>query len=412
MKFSDMNQTLAHKLMRKKVQPSMGGDPEFFVANKRGKVINADAFFPSKHDPLYVGPQKSPSKLFFDGIQAEIAFCHSRCRDNVLTNIRRCLELARNTIPDDHNILLKPSSKIDRTIIENADPEARIFGCAPDFNAYTRAVNTTEMDASRHPFRYAGGHMHLGLSSDYMKEECVEYKLVNNIEEHLKIVKFLDLMVSIPTLVLDNGTGSKRRRDKYGKAGCFRPTPYGVEYRTPSCWWIKSPMTTSLIFGFAKLAWTLLVNELDTEFRNAIEPDEEVIRGIINESDVKSSVEMWKKMRPYMAISGVANTNPMNLRSVKVRGGLEYPPPEQCFIEELPHFKGVPIYPLAIFEYAVENGLESIISKSVDKEWYLGKKYKDVSFYGSDGFVSLGYKRFNRNSDFLKFQESMLKELY
>ena len=171
-------------------------------------------------------------------------------------------------------------------------------------------------------------------------------------------------------------------------------------------------MTTSLAFGFAKLAWTLLVYKLDGEFRNAIEPDEEVVRGIVDESDVKSSVEMWKKMRPYMAIAGVKDTNPMNLRSVMVTGRAEDRPTEKEFAKKLPLFHGTPVYPLAIFEYAIENGLESIIHKHVDKEWQIGKTYKNQTWTGSNGFVNLSYLRFKENKDFLKFQESMLKELY
>jgi hypothetical protein len=411
MKFSDMDQVLAGKLIGKRVQPSMGGDPEFFVSSKKGKVINADAFFPSKHEPLFVGDQKKINKLFFDGIQAEIAFGHSTCRDTIIHNSRACLNLARHKMPSDHKILLKPSAKIDRQIIENADPEARIFGCAPDFNAYTRSVNTEAIDASKHPFRYAGGHMHLGLSSPYLKEGQSEYDLVHRDENHLKIIKFLDLMVSIPTLILDNGVGSKRRRDKYGKAGCFRPTPYGVEYRTPSCWWLKSPMTTSLVFGFAKLAWTMLVNHVEDEFRSAIDPDEEVVRGIINESDVKSSLAMWKKMRPYMAVAGVRDTNPMALPSVQVTGGVDFVPPAREFMKELPDFRGTPVYPLAVFEYAIKNGLEAVISKDVDEEWHINK-FSHKSFYGSNGFVANSYQRFSKNNDFLNFQKSLLNELY
>jgi len=411
MKFSDMNQTLASKLMGKRINPSMGGDPEFFVANRRGKVLNADAFFPGKHDPLVATAVTGANKLFFDGIQAELAFGHSTCRDNIIYNIRRCLALARSRIPADHKILLKPATKIDRKVIENADPEARIFGCAPDFNAYTRSVNTAEMDASRHPFRYAGGHMHLGISSNYQKEGMAEYDLVHRDENHLKIIKFLDLMISIPTLVLDNGLGSKRRRDKYGKAGCFRPTPYGVEYRTPSCWWLRSPMTTSLIFGFAKLAWTLLSSKLDEDFRNAVDPDEEAVRGIIDESDVKSSIEMWKKMKPYIAVAGVSITNPMNMRSCRITGGAENKPTIKEYTEKLPDFHGTPVYPMAVFEYAMENGLEAVTSKNIDKEWSIGAHGKDM-FYGSNGFIAHSYNRFKGNKDFLKFQESMLKELY
>lgn len=47
----------------------------------------------------------------------------------------------------------------------------------------------------------------------------------------------MDLHLGVPSLVLDKDT---ERRKLYGKAGAFRPKPYGVEYRTLSNFWIWS----------------------------------------------------------------------------------------------------------------------------------------------------------------------------
>jgi len=347
------------------------------------------------------------SKLFFDGIQAEMAVGYSTCREYFADNIKWCWEAALNKLPSGHRIVLKPSAKIQKEVIERADPEARRFGCAPDFNAYTCSTNTPEMDASRHPFRYAGGHLHFGLPDIGYREKNDPYlKMATTEEGHLRVIKFFDLLVTIPTLLLDNGPGARRRRSKYGKAGCFRPTPYGIEYRTPSCWWLKSPMTVSIIYGLGRLAWTIVAKGLDGEFAKALKTDEETVSGCINESDTKTVRELWDKMRPYVALIGFPITNPLNIGSVKTT--------KNSYIKDYykgfngpPSLEGKAVYSLAAFEYMLKHGIDSVITNDVKAEWGL----KDGSRY-FNGVVGGSYNRLLNNKDFEEFQADFLKNFF
>ena len=89
MKLSEIDKKLAAKLWHVNGPASMGGDPEFFIANKKGKVMNADAYLPGKDKPIIVSSRNDyKSKLFFDGIQAEMAVAFSKigrasCRERV-----------------------------------------------------------------------------------------------------------------------------------------------------------------------------------------------------------------------------------------------------------------------------------------------------------------------------------------
>lgn len=383
------------------VSCTMGGDPEFFVAEKStGIILNSDRFFPPKTDPLIINSDLDgrPNKLYFDGIQAEMGFSHSQCRENIIDNIKKIVYKVKDIIGEPHKMVMSPAVKVKKDIIRKAHPEARIFGCMPDWNAYTLTTNTPEMDASRHPYRYAGGHIHLGWSSPYLKEGNAEYELVKRPENHIRTIRFLDLMVSLITLSLDNADGSKQRRDKYGKAGCFRPTPYGIEYRTPSCWWLRSPATTSLVMGLGRLAWSLLTWNLDGRFRDIVGAADEDVRGIVNEGDTKSAYEIWKRMRPYLALMGT-RSNPLNLNNCIVQDDAKFDPWLKSFKLRSDPEKSVSA--IAAFEYIVRNGVDSFVNPDPFTAWD-----------NSGGFSSNVYYKFIQNNDFKKFQtEFLTKEL-
>ena len=419
MQIKDIDTRLLTKMSRIKRKPNLGGDPEFFIGTKDGKILSADKFFPSKHDPILIGAKSAAdgaktSKLFFDGIQAEMAVCHNTCREYFADNIRTVLSSIVCKIGKDHDIVVKPSVKINKSVINNADPEARIFGCEPDFNAYTCTTNTEEMDASEHPFRYAGGHIHLGVSSPYLKQNDPEYKVAMVPEGHLRIIKFLDLIVGIPSVLLDNSTAAKRRRLKYGKAGCFRPTPYGVEYRTLSCWWLKSAMTMSFVYGLARLGWSILISEADEDFRKAIGADEEMVRDIIDTGDREAALKLWDKVRPYLAMMADYSSNPISVRAFKLDGRQvgcvsEYYNGSEP-LKIVPQYGektlGKPVFALAAFEYMVKKGLKKIISNDIRKEWHL---HSGNSFAYRNGFKNGSFYRLRHDADFKKFQASFLK---
>ena len=416
MKLKDLNCCFIKKINGIQSLPSLGGDPEFFVANDRGTILASDKFFPGKENKIEFAAKESQcrgrakNKLFFDGIQAEMNIGPNTCREYLTDNIHKCLKKAVEVIGNGNKIILKPSVKVRREIILMADPEARRFGCMPDFNAYTRTANTGEIDATRHPYRYAGGHIHLGISSSYAGTDSYEYKIAKTEEGHIEIIKLLDLIVGIPSILLENSIAAIRRRSKYGKAGCFRPTPYGIEYRTPSCFWIKAPELVSLIIGLARVAWTLAAHGLHKEFLEKVKYEEQAVRETIDNSDIVNAKKIWLAMRPCMALVGLDHTNPLHIRAIKtakygyIRGNYVGQGGKMPVIID----GDTPMFGLAAFEYIVANGLEAIFSDEVTTEWGIGKGKR----YGGGeykGFVNGMWPKLARNADFLKFQSSLLK---
>ena len=92
-------------------------------------------------------------------------------------------------------------------------PEAQMFGCEPDFDAWRECVNEKPCADDKN-LRSAGGHIHVG--SDLA------------ISNPVAVIRAMDLFLGVPSTQLDAGT---LRRELYGKAGCFRAKSYGAEYQ-------------------------------------------------------------------------------------------------------------------------------------------------------------------------------------
>jgi hypothetical protein len=69
------------------------------------------------------------------------------------------------------------------------------------------------------------GHIHISYDN-------------HNPEMSMKIVKALDLYLSIPLVLMEP---DNKRKTMYGKAGAYRLTKYGLEYRSPSNFIFSSP---------------------------------------------------------------------------------------------------------------------------------------------------------------------------
>src|SRR5690606_23808291 len=108
---------------------------------------------------------------------------------------------------------------------EMDDPRAMLFGCTPDYNAWLglEVENILPSPADNPFLRTAGGHLALGYDNP-------------NREANVAVVKLADALLGIPSIILD---GDNRRRQLYGKAGSYRHTGFGVEYRTLSSFWLK-----------------------------------------------------------------------------------------------------------------------------------------------------------------------------
>lgn len=115
---------------------------------------------------------------------------------------------------------------------ELTHPNALVFGCEPDYNAWTRRENTKPQPKDKN-LRTAGGHVHVGTTEVDM----------------LDGIKYMDLYLGVPSILLDDSPASLERRQSYGKAGAMRPKPYGFEYRTLSNFWMFDDALVRWVFN-------------------------------------------------------------------------------------------------------------------------------------------------------------------
>jgi len=193
----------------------IGFDPEVFW-KKGDKLISViGKLGGNKHSPRKVNDIVS---VLEDNVAAE--FNSPPCLDaaSFISAIDANLKYLES-IAAQHGCTLAEGIASGRFEIDQLrDPAAFIFGCEPDFNAWTGEVNLPPMDGDPF-FRSCGGHVHVGFEG---------------IDPN-QVVRAMDLFIGVPSVFLDKDTERKRL---YGKAGACRYKPYGVEYRTASNWWI------------------------------------------------------------------------------------------------------------------------------------------------------------------------------
>jgi len=271
------------------VRYTIGTDPEFFL-KRHGKFISAIPFIGNeevgtKYNPLPLTTIKGGS-LQRDNVALEFASPPAKTKEEFVENIRACLREINAYIPKDTTLEAVPSARF--TASELKHPEAKQFGCDPDFDAWRVQQNERpECDDPR--FRSCGGHIHVGgLDDEGNPIKDMEFLL--KFEGKINLVKAMDIMVGIPATILDNSKEAVARRKLYGKAGCHRITEYGVEYRTLSNFWLKTPELVMLIYSLTGDAIKLVKSGLLDDLINTISA-EEIIR-VINAGDASAAMKL------------------------------------------------------------------------------------------------------------------------
>lgn len=258
----------------------VGCDPELMLEDaKTGELKSAIGICPgTKHVPHKV----TNGALLCDNVNLEFNTKPAKTAADFKKVIKSVLKQAVKIVGADNKLVVRASANFPEKELEH--PDAKAFGCDPDFDAYTVAQNTPPRDAGDNNFRSAGGHVHIGYTKD--TEE-----LLTNMDGKIRVIKAMDLVVGIASVLLDKDPTSTARRKLYGKAGCHRMKDYGVEYRAVGNYWVMSPQYVDIIFALTNLAVDFCMTGTDEKIFGQI--GEDVVRETVTNNDVEMATRIY-----------------------------------------------------------------------------------------------------------------------
>lgn len=225
--------------------PRLGADPELFVQNDTGTIIPVcGRIGGTKEQPLIIdnlieatyGPEggrrnrenvdrRGNYAVQEDNVMLEFNIPAYREGSYFTDAITKMLAVMENSVLSPKDLRFK--CEVMHTFRpESLEPFLQAFtvGCLPDLDAYVEGDNRERQPFSAVHFgnhRFCGGHLH------------VQYNH-NNVPRHI-FAQFMDVVAQLPFIRWDK---QKMRRMFYGLPGLYREKPYGIEYRTPSNFWL------------------------------------------------------------------------------------------------------------------------------------------------------------------------------
>lgn len=276
---------------------TFGSDPELMLHDLHlNKIVNAIPVIKhDKHDPVKLG---DGIEFYSDNVLTEVRFPASDDKVGFIGWLRKSFQKAQEFLGDRYALVPQASHVYD---IDELGPKPKVMfgklpepweiGCNPSFDAYAEDVRVPA--PFKDGLRSGSFHLHLG-NADFVKGEG---KLLD-MPSKVQAIKLLDSLVGVPSILINQDETSLARRMLYGKAGEFRPTPYGIEWRVLDNYALRSPQLVELIFDLVQHA--LVVIDQDAE------------REVLDTTDlrlVRSAIDTNNKVLADMAMrrSGLSN---------------------------------------------------------------------------------------------------------
>jgi hypothetical protein len=279
----DISPTEALNNLTSRVGSQTGTDPEIFVMSGglRPKLIPAWKFLPESGPKAMADVnlregddycEVAQARAYKDGFAAEFyvqpATCHGYMIDYIRSGLRRVLAAAKR-VDDGAQLTIRNTFKIGAKTMASGKDDEVALGCMPSLNVYN---DGREQPADPRAFnlRFTGGHVHLDLINKKHREA---------------VVKSCDLFAGVAGVALFQNQDTPLRRQFYGRAGEYRETKFGVEYRVLSNAWLMDPriahLTLNLVRAGAKIGYNNLTHVFETP--------EEAVKDVINFCDVKAA---------------------------------------------------------------------------------------------------------------------------
>lgn len=197
---------------------TIGADPEVFLKRGNEYISAVGKIGGTKTKPKKIS---KGFNIHEDNVAVEYNFPPAEEASEFVAHNQFCLDAVK-MVADLHKCEVAIESDAFFSDEELSSPQAREFGCNPDYNAWNLDINPTP-NAQQTNLRTAGGHIHIGYAGMDMRQK-------------FQLIRALDIFLGIPLAMLEPNS---RRTELYGNLGACRPKKYGVEWRVPSNIWVR-----------------------------------------------------------------------------------------------------------------------------------------------------------------------------
>jgi len=226
----------------------IGADPELVLRSvKTGQFVSAhDLLLGTKEEPYKV----NSGAVQVDGVAAEFNIDPAESKTGFLNNISSVMKTLQEMVGKDYELVSQPAVTFPESYFKSLPEKTRELGCNPDFNAWTGQVNE-KPDGESTTMRTFSGHIHIGWCDNTDPTDSTHF------QDCCEVAKQFDYYLGLYSLQWDQ---DKDRRKLYGKAGSFRPKPYGMEYRPLSNVWLRTKSLQEWVYNAANKAFYDIVN--------------------------------------------------------------------------------------------------------------------------------------------------------
>lgn len=222
---------------------TVGSDPEMLVRDRQTKqIVSAIPLVPEgKEVPRDLG---DGFKVLHDNVLLEFNIPPCMSQKDFVDNLREGFKRISAVIGNKYELVAQASHTYEAKFCKHFD--ATLFGCQPEYCAWERRI--CKPPSCTNTFRSAGAHIHIGRTD--FKEADTDFLM--RAPSKMEVIKMMDIHVGLVLTLIDQDPTSHARKQLYGKAGRHRPTPYGVEWRTASNFWLRSPELARLIYDLTE----------------------------------------------------------------------------------------------------------------------------------------------------------------
>jgi len=282
---------------------TIGADPELFVfSHGKDKIVSSiPVIKKDKHDPVDLG---DGIKMYADNVLLETSFPPSDNKDGFIKTVKSALIKIQDWLGRDYSIVAQASHVFSEedigpkpAVMHGTLPVEWEIGCNPSYDCYAQAERIPSPFATG--LRSGSFHIHLGS------------ELLLPFENKDKMIRLLDLLVGCPYVIIDRDETSLARRMLYGKAGEFRPTAYGIEWRVLGNYALRSPALTELVLDLVHYTMEQMEHKnVDYILAHA---DFNLVQTSINTGNRTLAEIAIKKWLPSGLVSRIHNAKPANM---------------------------------------------------------------------------------------------------